>query len=589
MRKTKVGHAFPDFILNDKVKGRRGELSYPSSDLLFLIPVIFLILAFGIIVLRLLYLQVLRHSYYERLSYENRTRTENIPASRGIILDRKGRALVANIPSFKLVEDNKIKFIDKEEALNRIADGEKVDNDIMREYLYPELFAHVLGYVGQISPDELENPSYKDYSLLDIVGKVGIEKEYESVLHGVSGKELYEVDAMGEKIRSLGSEDPKPGKNLSTTLDLDIQKIANSALSKVSRGAVVVSDPRDGALRAIVSRPTFDVNLFTHPLSYVPKGEYESLEKVLGDDIRMPVLDRAIGGVYPPGSTYKLITAAAAMEEGKVDEDTLIEDTGVVELGGLRFGTWYYLQYGRTEGKINLERAIARSNDIYFYRAAEKLGDAKLAEWSRSFGLGGKLGIDIPGEERGTVPNHDWKVKTIGEQWYTGDTFNMGIGQGYLLTTPIQVNTWTNVFANNGILYRPHLVDSQKHILNKNFVSDKTREIVRNGMRESCDTGGVAYTFFNFGVVNKNIKIDDKNYQKGTSASANFVKIPVGCKTGTAQTPGDKSEPHAWITVFAPFYNPEITVTVLVENGGEGSKVAGPIATEILKKYFEGK
>lgn len=589
MKKTKVGHAFPDFILNDKVRGRRRELSYPSHDLLILIPLIALILAFGIILLRLVYLQVLRNSYYERLSYENRTRTENIPASRGIILDRKGRPLVANIPSFKLVEENKVKFIDREEALTRLAAGEEVDNDIMREYLYPDVFAHVLGYVGQISPEELENPNYQEYTLLDIVGKIGIEKEYESVLHGINGRELYEVDAMGKKIRPLGKEDPIPGKNLTLTLDLDIQKMATDAMREVSRGAVVISDPRDGALRAIVSRPSFDANLFTHPLSYEPKGEYTSLEDVLGDNTRMPVLDRAIGGVYPPGSTYKLITAAAVLEEKKMDEDTIIEDTGVIELGGLRFGTWYYLQYGRTEGKMDLVRAIARSNDIYFYRAAEKLGDDKLAEWSRAFGLGGRLGIDIAGEERGTVPDHAWKVEVIGEQWYTGDTFNMGIGQGYLLTTPLQVNTWTNVFANDGVLYRPHLVDSQKHILNKNFISDKTRDLVREGMRQSCETGGVAYTFFNFGVVNKNIKIDDRDYLRGASSGADFVRIPVGCKTGTSQTPGDESEPHAWITVFAPFYNPEITVTVLVENGGEGSKVAGPIATEILKKYFEGK
>jgi len=590
MKKIKVGLAFPDYILNDQVKHKRGNLSPPNSELLLFVPLIILGIIFGIILMRLLYLQVLRKSYYERLSYENRTRTETIPASRGIILDRKGRALVANIPAFKLVSnDNKVQFITKEDALARIADGEKVDNDIMREYLYPDIFAHVLGYVGQISEEEMNSPSYQDYSLLDIVGKIGIEKEYESVLHGQNGRELHESDAMGKKIRSLGKEDPEPGKNLTTTLDIDIQKNAYDAMKNVSRGAVVVSDPRDGAILSIVSRPAFDTNLFTHPISYEAKGEYVTLDEVLGDTKRMPALDRAIGGVYPPGSTFKLITAAAALEEKEMNKDTQVEDTGVIELGGLRFGTWYYLQYGRKEGKVDMVKAIARSNDIYFYRAAEKLGDEKLSEWAHNFGLGGKLGIDIAGEERGTVPNNEWKIETLGEKWYTGDTFNMGIGQGYLLTTPLQVNAWTNVFANDGVLYRPHLVVSQKHVLNKNFVSKKNIELIREGMRQSCATGGVAYTFFNFGVVNRNLKIDDKDYQKGTSQSANFVRIPVGCKTGTAQTPGDENEPHAWITVFAPYFNPEISITVLVEHGGEGSKVAGPIATEILKKYFERK
>jgi len=162
-----------------------------------------------------------------------------------------------------------------------------------------------------------------------------------------------------------------------------------------------------------------------------------------------------------------------------MNKDTQVEDTGVIELGGLRFWTWYYLQYGRKEGKVDMVKAIARSNDIYFYRAAEKLGDEKLSEWAHNFGLGGKLGIDIAGEERGTVPNNEWKIETLGEKWYTGDTFNMGIGQGYLLTTPLQVNAWTNVFANDGILYRPHLVVSQKHVLNKNFVSKKNIELIR--------------------------------------------------------------------------------------------------------------
>ncbi len=213
---------------------------------------------------------------------------------------------------------------------------------------------------------------------------------------------------------------------------------------------------------------------------------------------------------------------------------------------------------------------------------------------SKAFGIGDKYGIDLPNETTGTVPNPAWKEKNIGEQWYLGDTYNLGIGQGFLLTTPLEVNMWTSVFANGGTLFQPHLIDGKKKILKQDFIKRENVELVRQGMAQSCDTGGVAWPLFDFKIPKKNLPPGRKIYghdftEEEASGGAKFVKIKIGCKTGTAETGGIDTKPHAWITVFAPFYKPELVITVLSENSGEGSSVAGPIAKQILTKYFENK
>ncbi len=590
---VKVGHAFSDFVTHEKVTRRHGGNNFSTYSFSKFLPFLLLVLLAGVLAGRLLYIEVFQGYYYKNLSNENRTRTNIIPAGRGVILDKNGRALVANSPAFKIIEEGDgkkhVKIIDKDEALELIARGKEVKNDVLRDYIYKSAFAHVLGYVGPVSPEEIIRPEFSTYAVSDFVGKLGLEKSYEGMLHGKNGKELFEVDSRGKTTRSLGVDPPQDGQNLKTTLDLDIGLSVAKAFQNIKKGAVVVSDPRDGGILAIYSKPTFDPNIFTHPDKYDAEGDYKTSENAVMDSNNQPLLDRTISGAYPPGSTFKLITATAALEDGSIKPDTLIEDTGILKVGAFSFGNWYFLQYGRREGSLNIVGAIRRSNDIFFYKAAEETGVDNVSSWAKNFGLGQRTGIDLPGEAKGTVPTEEWKKAAIGEPWYLGDTYNYGIGQGYLLTTPLQVNMWTTVFANGGTLFKPHLVAGKKEIVKKNFIKGEYAGLIREGMRQSCDTGGVAWPLFGFKVKNPNLIIDNNDYTEDASGGAKFTRVKLACKTGTAEIGGADTKPHAWITVFAPFAHPEIAVTVLVENGGEGSSIAGPIARDILKDYFERK
>lgn len=587
--KKKIGLAFSDFVTEENFKRRGSGRGFIPSEFFAFLPLFFLVLIFSFIAVRLFYVQIVRGEYYRDLSDANRTRTNLIPAPRGIIYDIKNRALVSNSPSFQIPEGKRVKQLNRDEALKLISQGKKVQNIVARDYLYKDVFPHVLGYVGQISEKEVIMPDFADYGNSDFVGKTGIEKEYEKKLHGKNGKELFEVDARGQKVRELGREEALQGENIYSTLNLDVQLAAHEAFKKHKKGAAIVSDPRDGSILALYSKPVFDPNIFTHPETYSPVGDYTNRENILLDNENQPLLNRAIGGAYPPGSTFKLVTAIAALETGAIKKDTRVEDTGVLRVGAFSFGNWYFLQYGKTEGSVDVVAAIKRSNDIFFYKAAEGAGENGISGWAKNFGLGEAFGIDIEGEAKGTVPSPSWKKEAIGEGWYLGDTYNYGIGQGYLLATPMQINMMTSVFANEGTLYKPHLLRGKTKVLKKYVVKKEYADLVREGMRQSCETGGVAWPFFEFKIKNSELRIDGKNYVEDSSGSAKMVRVKVGCKTGTAQIGGKDDMPHAWITVFAPFYNPEIVVTVLVENGGEGSSIAGPIARDILKEYFEHK
>lgn len=587
-KNPKIGPAFFDYVSASENK-RLGKRSPNSSGGMSLLPLVLLFLSIGVIVARLFYLQVVSFSYYKNLSENNRTKTKTIFAPRGIIYDRYGKPLVSNSQVFQIEENGKKKDITQVEALTLMEKGKKVESKIRREYLYKDDFAHVLGYLGPMTEQDVLLPEFDTYSISESIGKMGMEKTYEKLLHGENGKELLEIDAQGKTLRPLGQKDPIPGGNLNTTLDLKLQLSVKEAMKDVSKGAVVASDPKTGGILAIYSKPSFDPNLFVYSSKLDSSTKYQSAQEILQDSDNQPLLDRAISGVYPPGSTFKLITAVAALTYGDIKEDTIVEDTGILRVGDFSFGNWYFLQYGRTEGPLNIVGAIKRSNDIFFYKAAQETGVENISNFAKNFGLGGKLGIDLEGESKGVVPDPSWKEKQIGEQWYLGDTYNYGIGQGYLLTTPLQVNMFTTVFANDGTLYRPHLVESQKQIIKKDFIKKEYVDLVRLGMEESCNTGGVAWPLFDFKVKNDRLPIDNKDYVEDSSGSARFVKVALGCKTGTAETGDKNTKPHAWITVFAPFYNPEIALTVLVENGGEGSSVAGPIAKQILTDYFEKK
>jgi len=600
-KKNEIGHAFSEHVF----KTQKG-LHQPKSDegegfgILKRLPLMLLGIVFIVFVLRLLTLQVVRGEYYDRLSNENRIKTTLIPAPRGIIFDRNGEALVRNTAASGIIKNGEIKFLSRDEAL-KLMDEKKnqVINIPQREYLYKEMFSHVLGYVGKLSKEETLQENFSDYGYADFTGRMGIEEQYERLLHGQNGRQLIEVNALGEYVRTLGEDFSIPGDNITTTLDLNIQKSVFNAMSEVESGAAVVSDPRDGSIRAMLSKPTFDTNLFTRSAGtddYEPDGGFQSVVEILNEK-KQPLLNRAIAGVYAPGSTFKIVTATASLEENAIEPDTKIEDTGIRTVGGTSFGTWNYLQYGKKEEPLNVVGAIRRSNDIFFYVASEGVGASKLSEWAGKFGFGRILNIDLPGEVAGVVPGPSWKERVIGEDWYLGDTYNMSIGQGFLQTTPIQTNMMTNVIANGGKLYRPHFVDANKKLIRDDIADKKTIDLVRQGMLEACQTGGTGYPFFNFTVRNNNLKIDGIDFKTGSaSQSANTsenknekpVSVSVGCKTGTSET-FDHSDPHAWFTVFAPYNNPEISVTIIVEHGGEGSQVAAPIAKEILTDYFENR
>lgn len=588
---VKTGAAFGDYISFESSKRKSYDFDGKNKKTrdLFL-PLLFIAL-FVLLLSRLFFVQVVRGYYYRYLSDNNRTKTVTIHAPRGIIFDRNNTPLVFNTPGFRKITDDKTTFLGKDEALSEIAKGAKnLEIDSLRQYPYKEAFSHVIGYIGQISKEELSTTRFSTYDGGDIIGKAGIEQQYEEKLRGVDGKELYEVDARGDQIRKLGQDEPIPGQNIQVTLDAKLQNAAHEATKGVERGAVIVTNPK-GEILSLISRPSFDPNLFTLGESYKISTEssYLTLEDILLDSQNQPLLDRSIGGVYPPGSTFKLVVAASGLENKIIDENYQIEDTGILRVGTFSFSNWYFTGYGGKDGDVNVVKGIKRSNDIFFYKLAEKIGVDKISETAIKFGLDKSLGIDLLGEESGTVPTPDWKKKEIGEQWYLGDTYHYGIGQGFLLTTPLQVNAWTMGIANRGIIYKPHLLKNKKpEVIASNLINKTSTDLIRQGMVESCAPGGVAWPFYDFKVRNPKLKADGKNILSvdKASGSADMRKITVACKTGTAEHGGPTTKPHAWITLFAPAYNPEIVVTVLVEESGEGSSIAGPIAKKIVENWF---
>ncbi len=561
---VKIGPAFSDYIKLEKGQRHPGNFGKIYEVRGYLLPLIIVIVSI-LIVARLFFLQIIKGSSYRNLSDVNRTKTIAIHAPRGIIFDRDGVPLVFNVPGFRLTMGDKIKLIDKNEALKLISKGKtNLEIDSLRNYPYKELTSHVIGYIGQISQEELKEKEFVDYKGGDLIGKMGIEGKYESVLRGVDGKELVEINSMGKTMRKLGKEDPIPGKNITLTLDIALQKAAFDAMKDTKKGAVIVSSP-NGEILALLSKPSFDANLFT--MGSAMQNSESLVTQILNDSENQPLLNRAIGGTYPPGSTFKLVTAAAGLEDKIIDKNFTVEDMGILKVGDFSFGNWYFMQYGKTEGEVNVVKGIMRSNDIFFYKLAELVGVDRLSRFAEKFGLGKKLGIDLSGEQSGTVPTQKWKKDIIGENWYLGDTYHYGIGQGFLLTTPLQVNILTQAIVNGGTIYQPHLLkNSKSEIRSSKFLSKETVDLIKEGMIESCSTGGVAWPLFELKVKSK--------------------LLTVACKTGTAQHGGEETLPHAWITLFAPAEKPEIIVTVLSESSGEGSNIAAPIAKKILEEWF---
>ena len=536
--KLKTGVAFLDFISTEKPRGggHYYEKQYQMRE--FFIPVILFLAIIGIFA-RLFYVQILQGSSFRKLSDNNRIRTITVYAPRGVILDRNGKPLVYNVPGFRENVNGKTKIINANQALSLLASGKKdLEIDSLRSYPYKEIFSHVLGFIGQISEAQLKNPRFTGYEGGDLIGKTGIEDEYEPLLKGIDGKQLVEVNSFGQTVRKLGQTDPISGNNINLSLDLSLQKAAFEATKEVERGAVIATNVK-GEVLALLSKPSFDPNLFTLGQNYKPSSgsSYLSVEDILADDKDQPLLNRAISGVYPPGSTFKIVVAASALNNKIIDESFEVEDIGSIQIGVFTFSNWYFTQYGKTDGMVNIVKGIKRSNDTFFYKLAEKIGVDKISQTASQFGLEQKLGIDLSGEAKGLVPTKAWKEKNIGEPWFLGDTYHYGIGQGYVLTTPLGVNSWTQVVASGGDLYRPLLIkNTTNKPIKRNIVNEKTVSLIREGMRQSCGPGGVAWPLFELRVHNSKLRIDGRNFMlvEGASGSADMREVSIACKTGTA-------------------------------------------------------
>src|SRR5260221_822894 len=442
----KLGASFSDSIHTEKLS-RRPDTSRSNNEFsmrAFLFPL--LLGLFSLVLLgRLFIIQVVAGSYYRNLSDYNRLRVATIHAPRGIIFDTTGKPLVYNAPGYREIVGGKITLLSSSDGLAKIAAGDKhLEIDSLRNYPFKDALAHVVGYIGQISPEDLALSQFGGYRANDLIGKMGIEQAYEPLLKGLDGQVLVEVDATGKPVRILGETDPIPGQNITLTIDAKFQQDVYAAMKTVAKGAAIVSTPT-GEILAMVSKPSFDSNLFTMGEGYESSGDaiYQGIQQVLTDGDGQPLLNRVINGAYPPGSTFKLVTAAAGLETHTIDENYTVNDQGILRVGDFSFANWYFTQYGGTEGQVNVVKAIKRSNDIFFYTLGQLLGVDTLSREAAQFGVGSTTGIDLLGEGKGLLPTKEWKQKVIGDKWYLGDDYHYGIGQGYLLTTPLQVNVWT--------------------------------------------------------------------------------------------------------------------------------------------------
>ncbi len=593
----------------------RGYASKPSVPRPVLLGVI-IIAGFLILAFRLFYLQIVKGDYYRGLAENNSVSEVAIPAPRGKILDRNGKLLAKNnfrssvfyIVSGDLAYDKENielirKFLDippenadeimesvagaepedvvliKEDipkstfiALEeRLGDFKRIDIETLprRSYPYGRYATHIVGYLGRISSEEYELYKHLGYSSSDIVGKNGIEKMYDDVLRGKPGvnkllvditgklkgvKMRPAVDASGEEIfdekgRPVFEEDkrkPVAGSDLELTVDIDLQSAIVPLLGDRT-GAVIVMDPNDGGILSLVSSPTFDPNLF---VGRVASGDWQELANHEGH----PLQNRAIQNAYPPGSTFKLVTAWAALDAGKITGASSVFCNGKFELGEQVFRCWDRAGHGR----VDFTDAVAYSCDVFFYNAGYETGYGPIADKARLMGFGSLTGIDLPGEVSGRVPDEDFKQQRFGERWYGGDTVNMAIGQGYLQATPIQLAKMAAVFANGGKLVTPHLL--KMYTEDKSVFLDMNRsqlDLIRGGMRAAVTR------------------------QKGTAHILDSLPFTVGAKTGTAEDP-PREFPHSWLVAFAPYDNPKVVVVTFLENVPEDQPKAVNLALQVL-------
>jgi len=599
--------------------------------------------AFGLLAGRLWMLQGRQSQLYAEAADQQRFRLLSVPADRGVIYDCKRRLLVRNVPCFNVVitradlptDDVELRRVLErvstllsmplskadanggeciEDALDRAKKvpllepvvlkrdidqqtaflieqqqlslpGISVQVQAKRQYLRGAAVSHLLGYVGPVPAEAVESYRQRGYADSDVVGLAGVEHSYEAILRGTNGAQHVEVDVTGRKVRVIGQPtEPVPGSNLVLTLDSELQDVAIKAVEKgMARknspaGVAIALDPRSGAILAMVSLPSYDNNVFT--LGAKP----EELAAIMADPSH-PLVNRAIAGVYPPGSTFKMLTSSSALQEGVINADTKRVCTGVMYVtsddGSQRYPFYCYNRAGH--GAVNVVEAIRLSCDIFFYQVGggfedfKGLGQKRLAKYAHDYCLGEYTGVDLPGEVTGLIPDPTWKRLTKHQLWLTGDTYNCAIGQGDVLVTPLQMACMTMAVANGGTIYQPrladYLIDSEgketarfkPRVVRKVPIAPEHLALVREGMR--------------LAVAN------------GTATGLGIQEVHVAGKTGTAEFYGPRDAQgnlptHAWFVCFAPYEAPEIVVVVMLEHSGEGAFYAVPVAADILRAYF---
>ena len=573
---------------------------------------------FAVLLGRMVYLQLWRGDYYAKQSDGNRLRQSRILAPRGIIYDSEGKELVNNLPGYAVVLQKQSSY--KPETLQRLSNllqmpveeinakikaSENFYEPIMlknnldqqmvtkieeqrrympevmlsvqpiRNYPYHELGVHALGYVGEVSAYEIEQGLFKNITQGSLVGKAGLEKTYDKYLRGEDGAFMEEVDVAGNVVKHYDSVQPVPGKNLKLTLDYQLQKeleeftdkhlayLRNSGIAPGARAAAVIAiDPRNGAVRAMVSRPGYDPNWFVHGIS---SKNWNSIN----NDPNYPMNNKVITGEYPPGSTFKIVTGSAAFELKKVGLNEPIFDGGfhpmVPTMGNAG---------GEVLGWLTFIKALAMSDNVYFYELGYRVGIDNIEKYAHIFGFGERTGIDLEGESKGLVASKKVKREIWNEDWRLGDTFNAAIGQGFNLTTPIQLSVMLSIVANGGTKYQPYLVDSiinsdgslfekPKRAEGKHIdVSQQTIDYIRMGMSATTQEGGTASYF------------------------AGLPK-PIAGKTGTAENSHGRD--HGLFVAYGPVDDPELVVVCIVEQGGFGSIAAGPIVYKAFEEFFQEK
>lgn len=626
--------AFFDFSDEELSRTDKNYLGLSLDNKKMVSFLLLIVVGLGLLFIRALQLQVVRGSYYFSLAEQNRIRMFNIPSPRGIIYDVNGRALVKNVPSFAvfitacdfLGDEEKMKSStawletmlpdkDFDESLEKILlikpkakeyfepvllvdgidyqkaiamridsvdfPGVNVEVTARREYLGigakvgAESLSHVLGYEGKINPEEYADLRRQGYLLNDFIGKTGMELSYENMLRGKYGREQIEVDSAGRAVKIIAHEDMQKGNNIFLSIDFAMQQkleaILRNYLARMNRtrAAAVVLNPKTGKIYSLVSLPAYDNNLFAAGI------EQTEFSKLIERKDK-PLFNRVVSGEYPSGSIIKPVIGAAALEEKIINEHS-----SFLSVGGIKIASWFFPDWkAGGHGITNLRKALAESVNTFFYIVGggfgdfEGLGVYKIKEYAEKFGLGKITGIDLPNEKSGFLPTPEWKQETKKEQWYIGDTYHLSIGQGDLLVTPIQVAMYAAAFANQGKLLKPQIVDRYfdqlkkemvavpSTVINENFISPENINIIRQGMRQAVTTG--------------------------SAKILNSLPVSAAAKTGTAQWSTDKN-PHSWFIAFAPYNDPVLVITVLVEEGGEGSAVAAPIAYEFMSWYFREK